>query len=238
MKEKDGSTYKGEVPEGEGSLLDKEGSYYKGRFELGVLNGEGTKTVKDGTVYKANFLNGKINENFDVEVNWTDGSHYVGQWKSKPHGKGLFKTFDENNQQMSLNGVFEEGNFKSGTAKFSNGLVLEGNFENSDLSNSISHNFKLISGKMVFPNGDVYQGEFENGLPDGEGVLQNEDGEFFVGVFKEGHLVDGSHFDESGDTLISSVNVPSYISQLKNNPVPYLDLNDGNKIPQTILGTL
>ena len=46
MREKDGSTYKGEVPEGEGSLIDKEGTYYTGRFEMGILNGNGTMTKK------------------------------------------------------------------------------------------------------------------------------------------------------------------------------------------------
>jgi hypothetical protein len=91
---------------------------------------------------------------------------------------------------------------------------------------------------MYLPNGEVYQGEFENGMPEGEGVLQNEEGEFFVGTFKEGTLVDGSHFDETGENLISSINVPPFLFQLKNHPPPYIELNDGNKIPQVLLGTL
>ena len=38
----------------------------------------GTKTTKEGTVFKGTFLNGKLCENFDVEINWKDGSNNRG----------------------------------------------------------------------------------------------------------------------------------------------------------------
>ena len=115
-------------------------------------------------------LNGKY------EVEFTDGSIYLGDWKdNNKHGQGKL---------TYANGGIYEGNWendklKDGKVKkiYDNGDIYEGEFAN-DACNG--------KGILTYAAGGKYEGEFANDACNGKGILTYAAGDKYDGEFKDG----------------------------------------------------
>jgi len=80
-----------------------------------------------------------------------------------------------------------------GEAKFEDGRYYKGNFSHG--------NFEDEKGFFQFPNGDTYEGTFVDNFFGTGTYTQKENGDYFVGSFKDGNPEKGSWFNSGGIKL-------------------------------------
>ena len=156
--------YEGDVnlitrfPEGNGKLINKDGTYYIGEFKCGKYDGKGTLFDKnDQIIYEGYFVEGLYEGKGKMNL---DKYYYIGEFKEgKFDGKG--KLFKNNN--LFYEGDFIDGKFNGkGTLFNGNSIIYEGNF--------INNNFE---GEGIYYQQDGYFliGNFKDDEPEGEGIL-------------------------------------------------------------------
>ena len=109
----------------------RNGRIYMGPVEHDKPKGEGQITLPDGSMYVGMFVNGLVQG--EGYLTQEDGTLFEGEWSQK-------------GETLILNG----------TAKFKDGRILEGKFEDQQL---------VGTGICTYPNGYVYQGTFTNNKP-------------------------------------------------------------------------
>jgi hypothetical protein len=97
------------LPNGQGTSIQPDGSYYVGEFKDGNPHGQGTANTAGGDYYVGEFKDGEVNGL--GTYTWSNGNKYVGEWwNSKLHGLGIITFADGRSSQE---GIFENGQFVS-----------------------------------------------------------------------------------------------------------------------------
>ena len=164
-------------------------------------DGYGKVTFKDGSVYtggaKFGILTNEIDKSRPCEINFSDGTKYIGEVRNNilvgkgkitfpsgskyeggisyglRHGNGIYR--DEN-------GLLYEGEFvhgvKEGYGRMKKGnITYEGTFHNGAIDGY---------GRLTWDNGDQYEGEFKNNKINGVGTMYWASlGEKFTGQWKD-----------------------------------------------------
>jgi len=133
------------IMSGRGSLLSKDGSFYKGEMSHNFPNGVGSQICKDGSYYEGDFVNGLHEGKGLMVFNMGDPDSrpfldvsfsYEGDWaRDLPNGKGAHK--------------------------------CGGNTYRGDMVDGFFKGF----GHMIFKNGAIYIGEWDGGMLHGQGTL-------------------------------------------------------------------
>jgi len=190
--------YKKETYTGYVENWEKNGDYYTGYLDFGILEGPGKVVYKDGSWYEGDFVYGNLVRGkckiiyedggcYEGQMDqgvisgqgtmvWANGDVYTGQWKDgKYHGKGKLT-----NANGSWNdGVFESGAFISGQCKiiYEDGSRYEGAMEQGQLSGQ---------GTMIWRSGDSYTGQWKNSQYHGFGKLIYSNDSWYEGNFDRG----------------------------------------------------
>ncbi len=168
------SSYKGiwlnDKPHGPGTVVYKDGSYFKGEFENG-RSMAGFLTYSSGNTKRAKWVNGELVEEFSIE--YKNGSNYIGELKNgKRDGYG---------QYAYVNGSQYEGNWKNGEKHGDGKLIYNsGAFYQGSWENGKRHGI----GVYIDSRGNKYIGKWNSGMKRGffKVVYQNDD--VFEGVFE------------------------------------------------------
>ena len=137
------------------------------------FTGKGKKVYSTGAVVECSFKNG-LEYGFGKYTSKDGRFWYEGLFD---HGEGNGKG------KMYTNGILLEGTFKDseldgqGKATWENGTIYTGTFANG---------LRTGKGKIVYENGNSYEGEFKNGKFYGQGTFKWKDGDKFVGSFVNG----------------------------------------------------
>lgn len=176
------------------------GDYYIGETKEGQPHGSGKIFYKNGDIFQGNFHNGikegygthTYHKNCTSKLIFEQGNYH----KDSLHGSNCQQVFIEGHYAKSYVGHFKEGKKFNVVAKYNNGDIYEGHFdeyarrsgegiykynENSkcdyeqgnfykgelhSLKNS-SENRQMSACKQVFKSGNTYSGEFKNGKKHG-----------------------------------------------------------------------
>jgi hypothetical protein len=155
---------------------------------------------------------------------YPDGSIFYGKLQDGTrHGTGIYFLSDKDNN-IILEGEFENNKLINGKMTNQTGLVLEGEFKNNTLH----------KGKVTYPDGDIHEGEFNNGeLIKGKKIYQNGT---YEGIFENNEFIAGKITLKNGD-ILNGPNGPNKII-FSNGDIyegPYnldykIDENDKDKI--------
>lgn len=188
MRCSDGSTYFGEIREGEkhgyGDLIKKDGSFYIGYFKNDQFSGLGRLADITGIIYQGNFQNGE--KNGFGEQYYTDGMIAIGEWKNGLlDGEGHITYPDKS---------FYKGQFKNGLPHGEGelfylnkyryiGQFIDGRF--SGFGKDIIH----LLGKISYHDGGKYEGEWINDKIHGRGAFS----------YASGHVYNGNYANNKKD---------------------------------------
>ncbi|XVE96577.1 hypothetical protein REPUB_Repub02eG0234800 [Reevesia pubescens] len=167
----------GNVSEGQGKYVWKDGCVYEGEWRRGMRHGTGKLQWPSGTVYDGEFSGGYLHGT-GTYIGFNNLT-YKGRWKlSLKHGLGY---------QVYPNGDVFEGSWIQGTPEgpgkytWANGNVYIGNMKGGKTSGK---------GTLTWTNGDSFEGSWLNGMMHGFGVYTWSDGGCYVGTWTRG-LKDG-----------------------------------------------
>mmetsp|Transcript_85135 Transcript_85135/g.237588 ORF Transcript_85135/g.237588 Transcript_85135/m.237588 type:complete len:385 (+) Transcript_85135:87-1241(+) len=176
-----GTVYSGEwlgdLRDGEGVEVRRDGTTYRGQFEKGQAHGKGVYTQKDVTIV-AIWSRGKLCG--DGTETHKDGTRYEGQYEDGvKSGHGTY-TFEEgslyegefDNDRMHGQGVFV-------MASGSLGGRYEGQWRNNRMHGR---------GSFKHPDGRMYEGEYADDERNGAGTFSWPDGRKQAGMWKHGEL--------------------------------------------------
>ena len=143
-------------------------------------DGYGKVTFKDGSVYtggaKFGILTNEIDKSRPSEINFSDGTKYVGEVRNNIlAGKGKITFPSGNKYEGGISYGLRHGN---GIYRDGNGLLYEGEFV---------HGVKEGYGRMKKGN-ITYEGTFHNGAIDGYGRLTWDNGDQYEGEFKNNKI--------------------------------------------------
>ena len=189
--------FKGDIREGRGIQIFKDGCYYEGYFKDDNTHVKGRLIFGDGDMYLGQ-LTGNAMNGRGVYIK-KSGSKYTGMFvDDAPEGKGREEWEDGSQFQGNyLNGA-KHG---YGVFKFENKTLYKGNFKNDvfwgegslTMQNGTEYKGDWIQGTLQSPasivsaNGNVYKGEIKNMKGHGMGEY-NDHGRVFMGNFVEGKL--------------------------------------------------
>jgi hypothetical protein len=161
--------------DGEGTLLFKNGVWYKGQWKDNMFNGTGMLRFPSGEVYQGEFKDHMMHG--QGTFTWPTGEKYSGEFRmNRRDGKGVFTW---------PGGVVYEGDFAEdqahgqGVIRWPNGERYEGQMTNGQATGQ---------GSYYFPSGEWYRGEVQNLTFSGVGVYHWPDGSYFVGQFQNDRL--------------------------------------------------
>lgn len=161
--------------DGEGTLLFKNGVWYKGQWKDNMFNGTGMLRFPTGEVYEGQFKDHMMHG--QGTFTWPTGERYTGEFKyNQRDGKGVFTW---------PGGVVYEGDFVKdqahgqGVIRWPNGERYEGQMTSGQATGQ---------GSYYFPSGEWYRGEIQNLTFSGVGVYHWPDGSYFVGQFQNDRL--------------------------------------------------
>lgn len=184
-------SFSGNVPNGSGKYLWKDGCMYEGKWKRGKASGKGKFSWPSGATYEGEFKSGRM-EGFGVFTG-SDGDSYCGSWSSdRKHGYG---------QKRYANGDYYEGwwkkNLQEGKGRYvwKNGNEYIGEWKNGVINGR---------GTLIWSNGNRYEGQWENGVPKGEGVFTWPDGGCYVGCWNKElkmEQVNGTFYPGNGPLL-------------------------------------
>ena len=140
-------------------------------------------------LYKGDWNKSGIKEGFGICID-SIGNKYIGFWKNNVfNGKGRL---------ISVNGDYYEGDFYDGS------IQGQGKFYNKKekytyIGKFVNNKFEG-EGEIKYENNDelnvnYYKGFFKNGLREGEGKLEFNDGKFYQGEFKNNFYDGNGTFD-------------------------------------------
>lgn len=113
-----------EQPHGHGSCTYQDGNVYVGQWLQGKRQGSGKLTTTSNIVYKGVWKTDKLNG----EVSITDGdNHYQLSYKMGVIGKTAMIQFENGDK---FEGQIDNGNYKSGTYTFADGMIYSGSWIN------------------------------------------------------------------------------------------------------------
>ncbi len=171
--------YKGElindIPDGFGSIEFPSGETYVGGFSEGLFNGKGAYTYLDGKKYDGMWFEGEINGN--GALYFPDGSYIFGEFvEGTPMGVCDYKYNNGNIYRGTLRGWKRHG---EGTLTWSNGDKYEGSFVEGK---------RQGYGVYTYADGDAsYKGNWIDNVQNGQGTYTTDDGSF-SGIYVEGVL--------------------------------------------------
>jgi hypothetical protein len=197
----DGSAYigqwKGNVPNGTGTLIGKIGKIYSGIWLEGNLSGKSrgwwlsqeVSAAKenatsddsrihysDGSSYIGDLKKG-VRHGVGVII-FSSGSRYTGNWKNnKRHGFGKY-VYCNDVEGVKTEIGFYEGNWKDNKPSGAGAFVWISGAKYS--GNWVSGVMQGI-GSYFAPDGSKYDGEWHDNLPHGEGVLGYSNGDKYSG---------------------------------------------------------
>lgn len=184
---------------GNGEYKYKEGTTYKGNFELNMIDGYGEEAYPDGLKYKGYYKNDKKEGN--GECIWPDGSVYKGNFKQNMidgYGNYLFLIFLYYILILIICFFFTTGEYY-----WSDKRTYKGNWINNKMhgfgyatwidGRSYEGDYvddkKEGNGIYTWANGKKYEGQWLNGKQHGYGKIINLNGEFIEGEFEFGRRV-------------------------------------------------
>ncbi len=180
----DGEKYKGNWKDdkrnGYGTYTYVDGSYYSGMWEMGVYVGTGQNSY--------GCISGDCNNGYGV-YRWKGGQQYEGWFKNgKQHGKGTVTW----GNKRAYKGTWVKGKQHGYGLETASGFTVKRGFwENGTYTGTtyskagcISGNCNNGYGTLISENGDRYIGQFKNGQFNGYGKLDCIIGERYVGEFK------------------------------------------------------
>ncbi|XP_061357970.1 phosphatidylinositol 4-phosphate 5-kinase 2-like [Gastrolobium bilobum] len=183
-------SFSGNVPNGSGKYLWRDGCMYEGEWKRGKASGKGKFSWPSGATYEGEFKSGRM-EGFGTFTG-SDGGTYRGSWSSdRKHGYG---------QKRYANGDFYEGSWKKnvqdgeGRYVWKNGNEYVGEWKNGVICGR---------GALIWSNGNRYEGQWENGVPKGQGVFTWPDGSCYVGCWNSDlkmlHHLNGTFYPVIGN---------------------------------------
>jgi|LSQX01.1.fsa_nt_gb hypothetical protein len=136
-----------------------------------------------------------------------DGSEYIGDFFAGAfNGNGIFTQNDGSRFQ----GIFEDGERKSGTMYYTNGEIYNGDWS------KVKRNGL---GKLTYTNGDIWDGFWIDDKREGKGKLIRKDGDVFEGFWINDRYHALGSFDplfaEAGEYIISMQQVTISFLQVK-----------------------
>lgn len=196
--------FSGNVPQGSGKYLWKDGCMYEGEWRRGKASGKGKFSWPSGATFEGEFKSGRM-EGLGTFTG-SDGDTYCGSWISdRKHGYG---------HKSYANGDFYEGNWRKnlqdghGRYVWKNGNEYVGEWRNGVISGR---------GVLIWANGNRYDGYWENSVPKGEGLLTWADNSCYVRLRSKDHK-HNSHLN--GKFYPSNAKKQVLIEQM-----PYVDEN-------------
>ncbi len=185
----DSSLYEGEFKDGlfhgKGTLIWPDGERYEGEFDQGLWNGNGALYFFNGDVYRGEFVDGSFSG--QGKMSFKNGDRYEGEFKNGNfNGQGVFTTAAGD----QYSGEFVNSIFSGQGRVISNGNSYEGAVKNWLFDGEGL--YQLVSGKK-------YQGQFKAGVPNGNMVLEYDDGDRY-----EGGMDDWDQFHGTGRYTMAS----------------------------------
>ena len=181
----DGTSFTGEIRNGicwngKGVVKYEDDAFYIGEVANGKRHGMGTYYWPERTFFKGEFHNNKMWTG-NGTVKYDNGDKYQGDLKDGiPHGYGTYYWSDNS----SFVGEFLNGNCwtGNGTVKYTNGDMYIG-----ERVNGKNHGF----GVQYIADFGEFKGNWINGEMNGQGAVYQNDGCYFIGEFRNGHLWNG-----------------------------------------------
>jgi hypothetical protein len=170
------------LPSGIGKLIKPDGEKIELEYKYGVLIRQGTQMVDITPQNKIQGVYQNGQHNGQSVQTLPDGEKRVGEFKDGEIIRGI--AYYPNKEKY-------EGEFKNGMPHGKGKLTympVFGSTYEGDFANGVPHG----TGKHTWQYGSAYKGEFANGKFHGHGVLNDPDGDYQIGVFKEGGYVSGS----------------------------------------------
>ena len=171
----DGSHYRGTTKNkkkhGKGTLLYKDGSKYVGEWFEDKAHGKGKWLHKNGDTFEGELRDNKANGY--GQYTFSTGFVYKGGWKDDLyHGSG--EEYWEDGTVLTAE--FRDGVKQGpGAISFVDGSRFEGNFVDGKISGK---------GVFVFKDGKRYEGDFKDGKMHGYGVCTWRDGRVYEGRYR------------------------------------------------------
>jgi hypothetical protein len=172
------------------------GDYYVGHYE----NGKIAIYYSDGKLkYEGDRLDGEF-EGKGTYYYKENGNRYEGEWKKGlKHGKGILY-YDFEGKKKRYEGNFFKGNFEGiGTYYWEDESFYKGYFKNGS-----KHGYGMYykkEGKLKYKL--KYEGRFYNDKFEGTGVFFSDNGDFYVGDFKNGlKHGNGILYNKKGDVIL------------------------------------
>ena len=153
------------------------------------------KSIGDGKVqpkYKGEITNGKPN-GFGILTYPYGGKSIVGEWKN-----GKEWNTKHTKKDGTLIGKYENGKW----------IVSWGVLYIGERNGKFGYFTEKWEGLENEDNRDIgkYEGEIKNGFPNGQGTFTLNDGEKYVGEFKDGELWNGIFYEKNGNIIEKWVN--------------------------------
>lgn len=163
-------SFSGNVPNGFGKYLWKDGCMYEGEWKRGKASGKGKFSWPSGATYEGEFKSGRM-EGFG-SFTGSEGDTYRGSWSSdRKHGYGVKRYANGDTYEGWWKRNLQEDN---GRYVWSNGNEYVGEWKNGVINGR---------GTLIWSNGNRYEGQWENGVPKGQGVFTWPDGSCYVGCW-------------------------------------------------------
>ena len=172
----------------------------------GIPNGKGKVYYKNRVLYEGEFVEGLYEGNGKME--YENGNYYIGRWKNgKRNGNG--KLYDKNGN------LIYDGDWNNDKFEGKGTLNIEkcqqyyiGEFKN-----------ELMNGKgcLFWKNGDlVYDGDWVNAKMEGYGKGYGDNGDYFIGKWKDGLQDEGTLYDKNGRIIFKGkINAGEMIEMIK-----------------------
>lgn len=168
---------------------------YSGDTDFGILSGTGTFHFASGECYEGSWFENQL-QGYGV-LSAPNAGEYSGDFSgSKKNGNGTFTWLNGDNYVGSW---VDDAMSGAGTYTFSDGRILDGEFENNSFSSGL-YSFENISGKyeitysagqmvsanITFTDGTVYSGGCQNGEIFGTGTINYPNGDTYTGEYQDG----------------------------------------------------
>ncbi|XP_047321697.1 phosphatidylinositol 4-phosphate 5-kinase 2-like [Impatiens glandulifera] len=185
-------SFSGNVPQGLGKYLWKDGCLYEGDWKRGKANGKGKFSWPSGATFEGEFKAGRM-DGFGTFVG-SNGDSYIGFW-SADHKQG-------HGVKRYTNGEFYDGswrrNLQDGHGRYvwKNGNEYVGDWRGGIINGR---------GTLIWGNGNRYDGSWENGVPKGSGVFTWPDGSCYNGSWSKDREWKGNSVNKCGKISVPSV---------------------------------
>ncbi|KAJ9473608.1 hypothetical protein DIPPA_22225 [Diplonema papillatum] len=188
------------IPHGGGTFRWNNGDVYEGEWAYNEQNGKGKFTYRDGGYYQGDWVrdeqhgygflsdcNGEYEGEFEGDERSGTGKQvyknndiYTGSWLAdKRHGYGSQKWADG----ATYEGTWADDTMNGrGSYIFENGDTYEGEFDHDQKTGWGHYTWADNRDQLV-----KYMGGFLNGKRHGEGIERYRNGDWQIGVWKDGH---------------------------------------------------